>query len=304
MASRPRVVFLGSGPVAAKSLSLLLQHCEIEAVITKPRPAHHKHPTPVIEVAESHNLPFHTVSTKLDLDQLIDTHQFASRVAILIDFGIIVSKHTITSFELGIINSHFSLLPQLRGADPITFAILEGRSKTGVSLMCIDEGMDTGKLITYRSLPIASDETSITLTDRLITMSDELLREFVPKYILGTVTPRSQPHPDRATYTRKLTKADGIIDWNEPADMIERKIRAFQPWPRARTQIGKIDVIITSALVLSNPPTLAPGTLSIHDQSLDIHTGNGILRITRLQPAGKKEMPIEAFLRGYASRLH
>lgn len=303
MADRPRVVFLGSGPVAAKSLELLLQHCDIEAVITKPRPAHHTGTSPVIELAAARQLSMHTVSSKSELDQLITDTPFRSNIAILIDFGIIVSRHTIASFELGIINSHFSLLPQLRGADPISFAILEGRPKTGVSLMCIDEGMDTGKLIAQRTIHINPHETSPALTEHLITLSDTLLREYLPRYVAGMIKPRSQPHPDRATYTRKLTKADGIVDWREPAEVIERKVRALQPWPRTRTKLGKIDAIITSACVLNDSSGLAPGSIISDGRSLRVQTGHGLLEILRIQPVGKKEMPTEAFLRGYASQL-
>ncbi len=303
MATRPQIVFFGSGPVAARCLVLLLQHCDVEAVITKTRPAHHKHDAPVISTAARHDIPVYTASAKAELSRLVTSLHFKSRVGILIDFGIIVKRQTIDAFELGIINSHFSLLPQLRGADPITFAILEGHHKTGVSLMCIDEGLDTGKLITYRSLHLAPHETAPTLTDRLVVLSDELLQKFLPRYLRGDVLPRQQPHPDRATYTRKLTRADGIINWHEPAVLIERKIRAFQPWPRMHTQFGKLNVIITSASVVDTT-TGDPSALYISAKSLTVQTGKGQLVINHLQPAGKKEMPIEAFLRGYGNHIN
>src|SRR5690606_4373254 len=140
-------VFFGSGPVAARCLELLLEHTEVEAVITKPRPVGHRGKVPVLELAESRGLTVYTAADKSALDTLISENNLLSHYAILIDFGIIVSQAVIDSFPLGIINSHFSLLPQLRGADPITFSILEGHDKTGVSLMLVERGMDTGKLI-------------------------------------------------------------------------------------------------------------------------------------------------------------
>ncbi|HRJ91420.1 MAG TPA: methionyl-tRNA formyltransferase [Candidatus Saccharibacteria bacterium] len=266
-----------------------MQHTTIEAVVTKPRPPHHKGDVPVLELAQRHSLPVVTASTKQELEQVMSEQSFASPYAILIDFGIIVSRQVIDYFPLGIINSHFSLLPHLRGADPITWAIANGDPKTGVSLMLIDEGMDTGKLLTSRVLPIEPTDTTPSLTHKLIQLSDTLLQEYVPPYLTGTLTPKAQPHPDRATYSRKLTKADGNINWDEPAQLIEQKIRAFQGWPQSRTRLGSVDVIITKAHVSSSQTPLS------------VLCGDGnYLAIDFIKPAGKKEMPAEAFLRGYS----
>ena len=285
-------VFFGSGPVAASCLELLLHHTTVEAVVTKPRPPHHKGQVPVLDIATNHNLRVIEASNKAELETVLKNESFTSQYAVLIDFGIIVSQTIIDIFPLGIINSHFSLLPLLRGADPITWAIANGDVKTGVSLMLIDEGMDTGKLLTSRSLAISPDETTPELTKRLITLSDELLQDYMPRYLSGELQPKSQPHPDRATYSRKLTKADGIIDWNEPAEVIERKIRAFTGWPGSRTTLGSIDAIITRAHVSNEPAALSK------------QCGDGkYLVIDTIKPAGKKEMPVQAFLAGYKDRI-
>lgn len=287
-----QTVFFGSGPVAAACLKLLLRHTSVEAVVTKPRPPHHKGNVPVLEVAERHNLPIITAGSKRELEEILHEQRFTSRYAILIDFGIIVTRPIIDHFSLGIINSHFSLLPHLRGADPITWAIANGERKTGVSLMQIDEGMDTGKLLSFRTIPIAADETSHTLTERLIQLSDDLIQEYIPAYLEGSLQPKQQPHPDRATYSRKLTKVDGMIDWNQSASEIERKIRAFIEWPQSRTRLGPIDVIITKAHVSSVKAELS------------VRCGDdNYLVIDRLKPVGKKEMPAKAFLAGYKNRL-
>lgn len=285
-------VFFGSGPVAAKCLELLLQHTTVEAVVTKPRPPHHKGAVPVIDVANAHNLRVIEAANKRELEDVLSQQSLQSRYAILIDFGIIVTRQIINSFPLGIINSHFSLLPHLRGADPITWAIANGDEKTGVSLMLIDEGMDTGKLLSYRTLAITPTETTPQLTERLIELSDTLLREYVPPYLSGELQPKNQPHPDRATYSRKLSKADSSIDWNEPAAVIERKIRAFIGWPGSRTTLGSIDVIITQVHVSPTPTELS------------MLCGDGqYLAIDMIKPAGKKEMPARAFLAGYKNRI-
>ena len=285
-------VFFGTGPVAAKSLELLAKHTTIEAVVTKPKPPHHRGSVPVIETATSLGLPIVTAMNKQNLDEVMAEQIFSSRYAVLIDFGIIVSRNVIDTFELGIINSHFSLLPRLRGADPISWSIANGDNKTGVSLMLIDEGMDTGKLIAQKSFSLDKTETTPTLTDELITLSDTLLQSHVPRYLSGEITAHSQPHPDRATYSRKLTKSDGVINLDEPAELIEQKIRAFLDWPQSRTKIGAVEVIITKAHTSATPELL----------SLKCGDGNH-LSVDTLKPLGKKEMPITAFLAGYKDRI-
>ena len=297
----PPAVFFGSGPVAARCLELLLHHTEVEAVITKPRPAHHRGKTPVIDFAAKHGLSIITASTKQELDQVIARHTFSSRYAILIDFGIIVSQAVIDKFELGIINSHFSLLPHLRGADPITWSIAIGDEKTGVSLMLVDTGLDTGKLITSRIFHLNGNETTQALTQSLILHSDQLLQEYLPRYLLGDIIPRNQPHPSRATYSRKLTKADSQIDWNLPAIQIERHIRAFCDWPQSRTRLGNLELIITAAHVIDQSGQ--PGSYTHDAKELIVFAKEQALSIDRLKPAGKKEMPVQAFLAGYKSQI-
>jgi methionyl-tRNA formyltransferase len=307
--TKPSVVFLGSGPVAADSLAIITDHFDIEAVITKPRPTHHREAAPVEVLAQSLGLPLYFAGTRKELDALTSDLSFTSKVGIVVDYGVIISADTIGRFPLGIINSHFSLLPEWRGADPITFSILSGQPKTGVSLMVIDEGLDTGKLITQKVLPIEPDDTTLTLTEKLVALSGDLLAEYLPRYIAGDITPKSQPHPDRTTHSRKLTKADGILDFTKPAEVLEREIRAFTGWPKSRTQLGGIDVIITKAHVSPAPTNpigeiiAAPGTVLATKHSLEIVTANGNLVIDMLQPAGKKEMPVQAFLLGYGNKL-
>lgn len=288
------VVFFGSGPVAAQSLALLSDKFTVEAIITKP--------STVYEMTEAlPGVQVYTVSSRRELDELITATPLKSNLGVLIDFGIIVSRTVIDAFELGIINSHFSVLPEWRGADPISFAVLSGQKTTGVSLMLIDEGMDTGKVLVTKSIPVSSDETTPSLTAKLINLSDQLLDEYIPRYISGEVQPRSQSHPDRATYSRKLTKEDGIIDWQKPAVVIEREIRAFIDWPKSRTQLAGKDIVITSAHVREE--TGSPGTVSVHGKEVIVYCGKGALSIDTLKPAGKKEMPAKAFLAGYGHLL-
>ncbi len=294
------LVFFGSGPVAAESLRLLANSFVIEAIITKSS-------TEQEMGSICKNTPVYRANSRKELDSLIKTEKFTSNYGILIDFGVIVSQFTIDSFSKGIINSHFSLLPQWRGADPITFSLLSGQKKTGVSLMLIDEGMDTGKLITRKTLDIKNNDTSISLTNRLIKLSVELLESYLPRYLDGDILPKNQPHPDRATYSRKLTKSDGIIDWGKSAIEIDREIRAFKEWPKSYTKLGQVEVIVTEARASSEnykDKKIGQTLILPESKTLVVCCGEGSLIIDTLKPLGKKEMTSEAFIAGYRNRLN
>ncbi len=290
------IVFFGSGPVAATSLGLLSQDFEIEAVITKPQPAHHKQPFPVLSLAQEQGLHVLTASTQEELSNVLEKHDLKSDLGIIIDHGIIVSHDVIERFPLGIINSHFSLLPRWRGADPISFSILHGDSETGVSLMVIVDRLDEGDLLTQRRMPIAATATAPSLTAQLIALSHEMLVETIPLYRAGKITPYPQPD-ETPTYSHKLSKADGTIDWHKPAAQLEREIRAYTGWPRSRTCFDTVDVIITAAHVITASGT--PGMLLIDQHQLGVYCGQDMLMIDTLIPFGRKEMPAQAFLNGY-----
>lgn len=295
------VVFFGSGPVGAKCLELLTKNFAVEAVITKPRMLNHKGDVPVISTAKQLNIPIFTVSTKQELNNLMSTTNFQSKLAILIDFGIIVSSEVIEYFKLGIINSHFSLLPRWRGADPISFSILNGDEKTGVSLMVIDEGLDTGKLITQKSLKIDNITTTPELTQSLITLSDKLLQDYVPKFIAGKIKPKAQPHPERAIYSKKLVKTDGKIDWSKPAQQIQQQVRAFLGWPGSYTNIFNKDVILLDVTDTRNNNFGEIGEIQVNKAlgTLEVQCGTGTIFVNKLKPASKNEMTIKNFLSGY-----
>ena len=283
------IVFFGSGPVAAASLSSLANHFSVEAVITKASPKHHKGQAPVEALAKELNLPIYFANSKSDLDDLFNKEAFSSLLGVVVDYGVIISNRVINSFKFGILNSHFSLLPEWRGADPITFSILSGQQKTGVSLMLIDESLDTGKLLTRKSIGISQSDDVVSLTKKLIDFSNRLLNEYIPKYLDGSVKPKNQPHPDRATYSRKITKDDGIIDWQKPAEQIERDIRAYQGWPKSHTSINGNNIIIIKSHVISTP-----------EDKLDVKCGDKkYLSIDELiAPSGRK-MSAKDFINGY-----
>lgn len=291
-----KIVFFGSGPVASKSLRLLQENFDIECVITKPSTKHEMQSiVPKTTV--------HVASSRLELDDLIKKIEPKTDIAVLIDFGIIVSKFVIDAFPKGIVNSHFSLLPELRGADPITFALLSGQKKTGVSMMLISEGMDDGDILAYSDEQITKNDNSSTLTDKLIETSNNQLVACLPMYIEDKIKPMNQIQAGQSigifepSYSRKLKKEDGRIDWQEPAELIERKVRAFYEWPKTYTNISGKDLIIRECEVVNQQGTA--GTFTYSKNELVIHCGKDAISVKLIQPAGKKEMPIKAFLAGY-----
>ncbi len=296
------IVFFGSGPVAAESLRLLAQHASIEAVITKPRPAHHKGGVPVIALAEELQIPLYMVTNKRTLNELFAAKPVQSKLAVLIDFGIIVSQDVIDYFPRGILNSHFSLLPQWRGADPITFSILSGQKRTGVSLMLLTAGMDEGPLLAQTEYILTSNTTIVSLTAGLITVSDAQLQAVLPLYLDGQACAVDQQEASisdsrEPTYSRKLAKDDGTLDWAKPAAVLEREIRAFLGWPKSSARFGALELVVTKAHVIDI--TGSPGSRDVLHKLPVVYCGEGALALDMIKPAGKKEMTGEALLAGY-----
>lgn len=296
------IVFFGSGPVAARSLELLAKNFTIEAVVTKPRPAHHRGSVPVLELAEKLGLKVLLTANKQELTDLFATKPVSSQVGIVIDYGIIIDQAVIDYFPYGIVNSHFSLLPEWRGADPITFSILSGQKRTGVSLMLIVAKMDEGPLLAQGEYDMPEGITTPELTEDLIQISNKSLQEVLPMYLDGKIDPAPQAEVSLAesrepSYSRKLTKEDGILDFTKPAIQLEREIRAFIEWPKSRTTIGDKEVVITAAHVVDR--SLKPGQTLVEAKKLMIGTSDDSLVIDKLKPAGKGEMSAEGFLAGY-----
>lgn len=291
------VVFFGSGPVAAEALRQLLKDFSVEAVVTKPNLKARPGELTTLDVAKANDVAFFTPANRSELDNLIDTKPFKSQVAVLIDYGIIVSQKVIDYFPLGIINSHFSLLPLWRGADPITFAILSGDKQTGVSLMLINAQMDEGLLLAQAQIELDQSIDSPTLTDKLLVLSHSLIQEYLPKYLSGKLKPYEQPTNIKPTYSRKLTKQDGEINWLKPAIDIDREIRAYLVWPKSYTKIGVKEIIVTKAHVLKKQGQ--SGNIVAIENEIIAYCSRDALSIDELKPAGKLNMNARAFLAGY-----
>lgn len=288
--SKLSLVFFGSGPVSAATLRCMISRFRVEAVITKPSTYEEMR-----RIASG--IPVYAIANKAELASLVSSKKFESKLGLVVDFGIIISPEVVDDFDLGIVNSHFSLLPRWRGADPISFAILEGDKQTGVSLMLIDKSLDTGNLIAQEKLDIPPESTTPELTDRLIRMSNRMIGKYLPLYAEGKINPYPQSGRQKATYSRKLTKQDGRIDWQLSAEQIERQIRAFAGWPKSTGEINGHPLIITAAAVINKSGK--PGGHEAGKNALVVNCGKNALNILSVQPPGKKEMSITAFLRGH-----
>jgi methionyl-tRNA formyltransferase len=224
-----------------------------------------------------------------------------AQLAVLAAYGHIIPGSVLEQFPLGIINVHPSLLPLFRGPTPVEQAILDGVTTTGVSIMRLTAGMDEGPVYKQKSVRLTGKESKAQLATQLQKLGSELLVEVLPEIAAGTLNPRQQPHPDRATYSQLLVKEDGHIDWQKSAQQIEREVRAFAGWPGSRTVIAGKEVIIIAAEV--DNAEGAAGTTAVRDKALIVFCGQGSLVIKRLKPAGKSEMTAQAFLAGYGTRI-
>ncbi|HSX27453.1 MAG TPA: methionyl-tRNA formyltransferase [Patescibacteria group bacterium] len=220
-----------------------------------------------------------------------------SKLAVLAAYGKIIPQAILDQFPLGIINVHPSLLPVYRGPTPIEQAILDGSAQTGVSIMRLSAKMDEGPLYKQKLVNLTVGESKAELATQLQKLGSDLIVEVLPGIAKGTLKPHQQPHPDRATYSHILTKLDGAVDWNLPAERIEREIRAYMGWPGSRTEIGKKEVTILEAKIVD--ATGVPGEVINLKKQLVICCGDKALEILRLKPAGKKEMTGQAFMAGY-----
>lgn len=293
------LIFFGSGPVAAASLKHVVENFGIDLVVTKKRPLHHKEPAPVEDYANSTGIEITFAESKQEL-LLLFQNLNNCQLGLVIDYGVIIPSKVIHKFKYGIVNSHFSILPEWRGADPITFALLSGQNKTGVSLMLINEKMDEGELLSQKAIEINKSDDNQSLTNKLIETSNELIDNVLPVYLKKELA--LQPQQGVATYSRKISKQDGFINWSKPASVIEREIRAFKDWPNSKSLFGKVSVIISQAQASNDNIPLGQIVIS-SDNTLLVGCGIGSLRVIKLKPLGKNEMDSKSFINGYKSRL-
>jgi methionyl-tRNA formyltransferase len=303
-----KVVFMGSAELACPGLRALCRdpNFNVAAVVTQPdRPKGRDLkvlPSPVKACALEARLPVLQPERARKEDFIEQLRRLAPDLIVVIAYGQILPPAILELPKHGCLNVHTSLLPKYRGAAPIQWAILEGETETGVTIMKMDQGLDTGDIIAVARTPIAPEDDAGTLHDRLGRMGAELLVRTIPDYAAGKITPRKQP-AEGASYARKIKKEDGQIDWHQPARKIWNRVRAFVPWPVAFTYFRERDknhlLKIWSA---AEEPSVsgAPGTvLQADKQGLVVACGTGALRALTLQREGGKKLPTQEFIAGH-----
>ena len=296
-----RIIFMGTPDFAVPALQQLWssQH-QLVAVYTSPdKPAgrgRELSPSPVKRVAIERGLEVRQVRSLKDENAVASLAQLQPDVIVVASYGLILPKKVLAIPPCGCINLHPSLLPRHRGPTPIPAAILAGDAETGASIMLMDEGIDTGPILSQQKVPIAPDDTAGSLTEKLAQLSARLLMETLPVWLSGSITPKPQREAD-ATYTKLLDKADGEIDWRMPAVDIQRRVRAFHPWPGCYTRWrGKTLKVMAATPLPGKRGT--PGQTMPTEGGVGIQTGDGMLLLRQVQLEGKRPMDIAEFLRG------
>ena len=295
------IVFAGTPDFAAKHLSVLLEsEFNVVAVYTQPdrRAGRGKKLTAsaVKEVAVAQNIPVYQPENFKDPESVAQLAALNADLMIVVAYGLILPKVVLQTPRLGCLNVHGSLLPRWRGAAPIQRAIWAGDKETGVTIMQMNEGLDTGDMLSKVSCPIALDETSASLYEKLAQQAPLALVDTVKQLAAGQLTPQVQDD-DLANYAKKLSKEEALIDWSSDGAFIARCIRAFNPWPMSYFMcLGKA-IKVHQASLLSVSSEQPVGTIISADKSgIQVVTGSGILNLEVIQLAGKKAMPVQDIL--------
>ena len=294
-----RVVFAGTPDFAAAALrALIAAGHEIPLVLTQPdRPAGRGmklRMSPVKEVTLAHGIAVAQPETLKTEDSRLPIAQARADVMVVAAYGLILPQAVLDMPRLGCVNIHASLLPRWRGAAPIHRAIEAGDTETGITLMQMDAGLDTGAMLSRAAIPILETDTTGSLHDRLAELGAAEITALLPKLAQGDITATPQDNA-LATYAAKISKDEAALDWTLPATILERKIRAFNPFPGASAEIDGISLKIWRAQAVSGRG--APGSVLDKD-SLTVACGEGALRIEEVQKAGGKRQPVAEYLRG------
>lgn len=302
-----KIAFLGTSAFAVPALKALAEagH-DVAAVYTRaPKPAgrgQQERRTPLHELALSLGLAVHSPKGLRTDEEAQAFRMLDLDAAVVVSYGHILPKSFLDAPVLGCINIHGSLLPRWRGAAPIHRAILAGDAETGVTTMRMDEGLDTGPMLLAESTPISSADTAETVHDRLAELGARLIVSTLDGLMRNTIDPVVQPD-EGVTYAHKLGKEEGVLDWRRPAAELERKVRAFHPWPGTSFELpkesgGERIKVLAAGLALAGG---APGTLTIgRDGFPVVACGIGGLKLLQLQRPGRSAQPADAFLRGFS----
>jgi methionyl-tRNA formyltransferase len=308
-----KIIYAGTPEFAAVALNALYAagH-DITLVLTQPdRPAGRGmqlHASAVKQCALAHGTPVaQPVSLRLDgkypdvareADALL--RSTPHDVMIVAAYGLILPRSVLDIPRLGCINIHASLLPRWRGAAPIHRAIEAGDARTGVTIMQMEEGLDTGPMLSMEALPIADDDNTASLHDKLAALGGRMIVETLARLEQGRLPATPQPQ-EGVNYAAKVAKEEGALDFSQPAEVLARKIRAFNPFPGASAQFGEVTVKLWQARALPGKSTLAVGQViaASAQDGVQIACGDGVLQVTELQKPGGKRLPVAEFLKGF-----
>lgn len=298
-----RIVFAGTPDFAAVALeALLAADHDVSLVLTQPdRPAGRGmtlQASPVKQLALKHGLTLHQPSSLKSEEARQPIIEARPDVMVVAAYGLILPQAALDIPRLGCLNIHASLLPRWRGAAPIQRALLAGDAETGVTIMRMEAGLDTGPMLLKESLPIAATDTAGSLHDRLAALGARLIVEALPRLEQGELPGDIQPE-EGVIYATKLEKAEAALDWRRPALLLDRAVRAFNPFPGATARMDDQNIKIWR--VAAVPGTGEPGTvLAAGAEGIVVACGEGALRLLELQKAGGKRLPAADFLRGFA----
>lgn len=300
-----RVVFMGTPDFAVGTLEEIIKagH-EVAGVVTQPDKPKGRGktlmPTPVKEVAMKYELPVYQPKKVREPEFVEILRSLKPDVMVVAAFGQIISKEILEMPKYGCINVHASLLPAYRGAAPIQWAVINGEKESGVTIMQMDEGIDTGDMIEKVVVSIAEDETGGSLFEKLSQAGAKLCVKVLKALEEGKAVREKQPEESTTPYAKMIDKKMGAINWENSAKEIEQLIRGLNPWPSAYTKLQGKTLKIWRAAVLFEDSNDAPGqVVQVTKDSIVVQTGHGLLKILELQLEGKKRMDTASFLRGY-----
>jgi methionyl-tRNA formyltransferase len=303
-----RIIFAGTPEFAANCLgALLVTDHEIVAVYTQPdRPAGRGRtlrPSPVKQLAQQHGLPvYQPLSLKAESDQAA-LRALDADLMVVVAYGLLLPQAVLDTPRLGCINVHASLLPRWRGAAPIHRALLAGDVRTGITIMQMDAGLDTGDILCRAECPILPQDTSGSLHDRLAELGARTLVECLAPLACGALIPEAQDNT-QACYAHKLEKQEAQIDWSQPAELIVRRVRGFNPWPVAFTRLGEDNLRIWSATADTQAGDAAPGTIvESSAEVIRVAAGKGSVLLTELQLPGGKPQPVKTLMNAHQARF-
>jgi len=298
-----RVVFMGTPDFSVPTLQALIADSAyaVVGVVTQPdRPAGRgqtMRPSPVKAAAQAAGIPLAQPRTLRTADAFTQLAAWQPDLIIVAAFGQILRQNVLDLPKYGCINVHASLLPRWRGAAPIQAAIRAGDAESGITIMRMDAGLDTGPMLSQASIPLAPDETGQSLHDKLASLGGQLLLDTLPGYLDGTIQPQPQPDDETlVTYAPQIIKEEGHINWEADAAAIDRLVRAFTPWPGTFTYWDS-----TLLKILTGAPARGkanPGAVIAHNDSFAVGTGAGLYVPSRVQLAGKKAVSASDFVRG------